>query len=168
MSKLTLDFAPRTLRWPDGLLLGAVLVLVVPPLAACWQTRAALLALRAERAALQDAQAAYRPPAMPAKTASAASLAAAASAIQQLNTPWPALLDGLERARPPGVSVLRLAVQPARQQLLLVAQAPRWADLHAFGAKLEQQAVFSGWTPLNQTSTPDGAYQLSLQLRWQP
>jgi Tfp pilus assembly protein PilN len=150
MSRLTIDFAPRTVRtlWyrlprvaVPVLLLAVVLVVVAG---------AQLIALQHQimlaQQATQYAQAQERPRSEKPRRASTALLTPAQAlsvntAIRKLNVPWEELLDALEEAASPRVALLELRPDIATQQIVGIAEAANSDAMFAYVRRLQGQPM---------------------------
>ncbi|GAA5175870.1 hypothetical protein GCM10025771_09220 [Niveibacterium umoris] len=168
MSRVRIDFAPAARLRPGPLAVIALLALaLVTSVAAhrAWRQNAALQVQRAQVAAAAPAPA----PVAPFTPPTAEQAEAVNDAITLLNLPWPALLDGLQSARPDDVALLRIEPRASQRTLRVVAESERADALFDFADALTKQAPFVKVKPVNQTrlDTPP-RLQSTLDLEWQP
>ena len=150
MSRLAIDFAPRTLRtlW-HRLPVSAMLVLLVSLLAIAGAgVRLAFLQQQTVlvQQAAAEAGAQHRAPERPrlvAAVVSAAQAVAVNNAIKKLNVPWEELLDALEAAASPKVALLELRPDIAAQQLVGVAEAGTSDAMFAYLRRLQGQPMLT-------------------------
>lgn len=167
MSRVPIDFAPAA-RWRPGLPVGFGVLALIAALGiaahTAWQRDAQLQALRAQLAARAPAPAPvvrFAPP-------SHEQAEAVNSAITLLNLPWPALLDGLNAARPNDVAVLHIEPRAAQRSLRVVAESERADALFDFSDALAHQPPFVRLKPISQVRLDSPPrVQATLDLEWQ-
>lgn len=168
MSRVRIDFAPAA-RWRPGLAVGlGMLVLIAASGFAArtaWQRDVQLQALRAKLAVRAPAP----PPLARVALPSREQAEAVNAAITLLNLPWPALLDGLNAARPKDVAVLRIEPRAAQRSLRVVAESERADALFDFSDALAHQPPFVRLKPISQVRLDSPPrVQATLDLEWQP
>ncbi|NRR31582.1 hypothetical protein HSX11_15505 [Oxalobacteraceae bacterium] len=153
MSRMRIDFAPRSLRRALYLthpawLAGGVLALALCAAAAyggaqLLEQRQAreqqLRHLRERQAALSKAPAPLAKIVIPEAQATFVN-----GAIAQLNLPWRDLQEALLAATPPTVALLTLEPDAHKQVLRLNAETRNSDDMIAYIEQLKQQELFSG------------------------
>lgn len=168
MSRVRIDFAPAA-RWRPGIAVGlsALALIAASGFAAriAWQRDAQLQALHArlaERAPAPQPVVRIAPP-------SHEQAEAVNAAITLLNLPWPALLDGLNAARPKDVAVLRIEPRASQRSLRVVAESERADALFDFADALAHQPPFVRLKPVSQVRLDSPArVQATMDLEWQP
>ena len=168
MSRVRIDFAPAA-RWR----LGAPTLIALLALALALGLCARVASQRETRLIAQRAQlaAALPPPApvvhfTPPTPEQADSVNAA---ITLLNLPWPALLDGLDAARPKDVAVLRIEPRASQRTLRVVAESEHAEALFDFAEALTKQTPFSRLKPVSQVRLDSPPrVQSTLDLEWRP
>jgi len=152
MSRLVIDFAPRSLRslWyrlPRGatlLLLLALLVMVAAGAQMAWVQQQSEVAKQVlERRLARDRKPLERSPAVAAPTINPAQANAANSAIKKLNIPWTELLDALEAAASPKVALLELRPDSVTRQLVAVAETGSSDAMFAYLRQLRRQPLLA-------------------------
>ncbi len=94
------------------------------------------------RAAAASATQAAAPEAAVADTPSAPRLAALARSTQQLNVPWAAILDGLERHATQDIALLGIEPDAVQGRLRLAFEARRLQSLVDFAQRLGESSAF--------------------------
>lgn len=170
--RIKLDFAARGLRlgWPEVVLIGLVVVAVAALAFGYQKLSRALAQDRDEISRLLAAQqASKRETASVLPAVSAERAKAINAAIGQLNVPWGDMLRALDRARPPGVTLLAMEPDAARSTLRIVAEADTSAELFGFAEAVARSAPFRHYAPVKQnqvTALGRPRVQLSLELQW--
>lgn len=168
MSRVRIDFAPAARLRPGPLAAGGMLMLALMLAFAArvgLQRETHLQSLRAKLAAAAPAPMPSNPVAPP----TTEQVEAVNGAITLLNLPWPALLDGLESARPKDVALLRIEPRATQRTLRIVAESERADALFDFADALTHQAPFARVRPVSQIRTDAPVrIQSTLDLEWQP
>ena len=151
MKRLDIDFVERApwhlprRRLLLLLLLGVALLLSALLLAGQWRQLDQQLAATTQAIALARREVALRtPPPAPPLLLSEAQVVAVNGAIGQLNTPWPALLDGFERVATAEVALLQIEPDPRRRLIKGVAEARDHQRMLDYLAALGAVAPFAG------------------------
>ena len=169
MSRLAIDFAPRTARalW-HRLPVGAMLVMLVA-LLVIGGAGVQMVSLQQQTASAQQALALTavreQAPVERQRTVAAAAVTPAQAvsvnnAIKKLNVPWVELLDALEEAASPKVALLELRPDIVSRQLVAVAEAGNSDAMFAYVRKLQAQPML--------TSVYLSSHQVSEQDRNKP
>ncbi|MBL0420155.1 hypothetical protein JI739_07320 [Ramlibacter sp. AW1] len=107
------------------------------------------------------------PPA--AKPAARAELAAWTEAVQRLNTPWTAVLDGLESLATPDVALLSIEAEGEGRRLRLTTEARDLPALMGYAQRLGRTPGFESVRPLrHDTYEQDPARPVRLTLQFNP
>lgn len=150
MRKVRIDFAPPGLRRtvlraprPAWALLVMSLSLA-PSLAGAGFKYEALLRAQARAQARSEAAAARAPTPAPLRApVPAAQANAVNAAVLQLNLPWRALHDAVQRATPATIALLALEPDAKKRSLRITAEARSSDDMIGYVEQLRQQDGFS-------------------------
>lgn len=91
-------------------------------------------------------------------------------AIVSLNTPWPALLGGIESARLGNVALTRVEPRPKDQSVLVTAQADDIGVLLDFMQRMSTTAPFVRVHPVRQELVVEGGMprkQATFEVNWE-
>jgi Tfp pilus assembly protein PilN len=169
MSRLAIDFAPRTARALWYRLPLAVMLLMALALLLIAAAGVQMVSLQQQTAQVQQALALTgvrdRAPVERTRTAAApvvtpAQAVVVNTAIKKLNVPWEELLDALEEAASPKVALLELRPDIVTRQLVAVAEAGNSDAMFAYVRKLQGQPML--------TSVYLSSHQVSEQDRNKP
>lgn len=130
-------------RWLGALALLATVGVLVHASVAAWRIQRELADARQGLAERDQTVAA------PAPVRSAVTLPGAAErtrinqVVHRLNTPWPTILDALEREAAPGVAVLAVESDPERGSVRVITQGRSVEVLLEHAARLQQDPQFA-------------------------
>lgn len=153
MKPLNIDFVERPLwRLPVAtrqrqILIGIAVATALAALAVFWQWQQLDRQLAEATQAIAEARqeiVARTPPAPVPLHLSEPQIVAINSAIAQLNTPWPALLDGFERLAGADIALLQIEPDHRRRLVKGVAEAKDHQRMLGYLALLGSTAPFAG------------------------
>ncbi|WP_029146944.1 PilN domain-containing protein [Methylophilus sp. 5] len=173
-------FAWQTLRWPGGVLVMLLAVLVTVNYAGLAETEAQLqqLAQRHQQLVQRDAVATveHLPVAkvaakLPVAVLSQPQQKAAEKVVQQLNVRWFDLLQALESQQVPEIALLQLLPDANRGQFVLSGEAKSYQDLLKYVSQLQALPALSQVHlqkhQVNE-SHPQRPVSFEIQGGWQP
>jgi hypothetical protein len=134
-----------------------------------WQTVADAQARLQRLVRLADD--AQRPLAAPTPSLPPEQAKAINAAIDELNVPWPDILQALEETRPKEVALLQVEPNTSRARLRIVAEAKSSAVLEDYVTALLQHPPFRRFLPSHLeevVAEGQSRVRLSFDLSWQP
>lgn len=89
--------------------------------------------------------------------------------LQQFNTPWESLLDGLEAAATESVALLSMQPNARQGDVILTGEAARYSDILAYIERLKMQPAFSQAYLTSHAvaeDTPGEPVHFTILLKW--